>query len=164
MLQVNCLISWLASPQPFLLNEPFLQQEDILQFGRLILALCCNNLSAANNLTKSVELVMRNYSPDLKTVILFLISKPSPVKVNLFYLQPWHDSNAELVYQSIIRDDREPIIDRNGSFATVRSFVSSYAISPYNDGFAVNPTSWNMILLASWRMAGLSVYYANWVS
>ncbi|KAF8512098.1 hypothetical protein BU17DRAFT_96630 [Hysterangium stoloniferum] len=57
-----------------------LQQEDILQFGRLILALCCNNLAAANNLTKSLEVVMRNYTPDLKTVILFLISKPSPVK------------------------------------------------------------------------------------
>lgn len=57
-----------------------LQQEDLLQFGRLILALCCNNLMAGNNLTKSLETVTRNYSADLKAVIIFLLGKPAAHK------------------------------------------------------------------------------------
>ncbi|KAF8583430.1 hypothetical protein K439DRAFT_1412181 [Ramaria rubella] len=58
----------------------YLQQEDLLQFGRLVLALCCNNLAASNNINKSMETISRHYTPDLKAVIMFLISKPTPVK------------------------------------------------------------------------------------
>ncbi|KAI0946119.1 hypothetical protein AcV7_010175 [Taiwanofungus camphoratus] len=57
-----------------------LQQEDLAMFGKLVFSLCCNNLAAMNNLPKAVENLSRHYSADLKTVALFLISKPSPQK------------------------------------------------------------------------------------
>ena len=58
-----------------------LLQEDLAMFGRLLFALCCNNLAAVNNLTKSLETMGRLYSLDLKNVALWLISKPGPHKV-----------------------------------------------------------------------------------
>ncbi|PCH43050.1 hypothetical protein WOLCODRAFT_73826 [Wolfiporia cocos MD-104 SS10] len=57
-----------------------LQQEDLGMFGRLILALACNNVTAMNNFPKAIETLARHYSADLKTVVLFLMSKPSPNK------------------------------------------------------------------------------------
>lgn len=60
-----------------------LQQEDLLSFGRLIFALCCNNPSATSggNFQKSLEVMARLYSPDMKAAALFLISKPSHNRV-----------------------------------------------------------------------------------
>ncbi|OBZ74430.1 PAB-dependent poly(A)-specific ribonuclease subunit PAN3 [Grifola frondosa] len=58
----------------------FLQQEDLAMFGKLVFALCCSNLAAMNNLPKAVETLARHYSADLKSVALFLISKPGPHK------------------------------------------------------------------------------------
>src|ERR1700722_1388822 len=54
----------------------FLQQEDLTMFGRLLFALCCNNLAAVTNLPKSLDTIGRLYSQDLKNVALWLISKP----------------------------------------------------------------------------------------
>lgn len=56
------------------------QQEDLVSFGKLLFALCCNNPSAMNNLPKSLEIISRHYSVDLKNLALFLISKPNPNK------------------------------------------------------------------------------------
>ena len=50
-------------------------------FGTLIFMLCCNNLAAMNNMQKAIDHVGRNYSADLKSVALFLISKTGPHKV-----------------------------------------------------------------------------------
>ena len=60
-----------------------LQQEDLTMFGRLVLALCCNNISAASppHFQKSLELIGRLYSADIKNVALFLISKGGPHRV-----------------------------------------------------------------------------------
>src|SRR4051794_24658052 len=58
------------------------QQEDLTLFARLLLALCCNNPAAANNLHKSLESISRHYSADVKNVVLFLIPKPGPVRVS----------------------------------------------------------------------------------
>ncbi|EGO20379.1 hypothetical protein SERLADRAFT_477907 [Serpula lacrymans var. lacrymans S7.9] len=57
-----------------------LQQEDLVMFGRLLFALCCNNLAAMNTLSKAVETLTRGYSSDIKNVALYLISKPGPHK------------------------------------------------------------------------------------
>lgn len=62
-----------------------LQQEDLMMFGKLVFALCTNNLAAMNNFTKAVENVGRHYSAELKAVALFLVSKPAPNKVRT----PW---------------------------------------------------------------------------
>lgn len=58
-----------------------LQQEDLVMFGRLIMGLCCNNLGAANNLPKSMEQVGRYYTAEVKNILLYLLTKPSPIKV-----------------------------------------------------------------------------------
>ncbi|KAM3589870.1 PAB-dependent poly(A)-specific ribonuclease subunit 3 [Umbelopsis sp. WA50703] len=56
------------------------QQEDLLSFGKLIVALACNSLQAIQNLPNSFDYISHFYSPDLKNVILYLISKPMPNK------------------------------------------------------------------------------------
>lgn len=59
-----------------------LQQEDLVMFGKLVFALCCNNLAAMNNFPKAVENLSRHYSADVKAVALFLVSKPAPNKAS----------------------------------------------------------------------------------
>ncbi|KAI8914902.1 hypothetical protein DFJ77DRAFT_463882 [Powellomyces hirtus] len=56
------------------------QQEDLLHFGQLIVALACGSLSAVHNLPKSIDHIIRHNSIDLKNVILYLLSKPSSYK------------------------------------------------------------------------------------
>lgn len=75
-----------------------LQQEDLAMFGRLVFALCCNNLAAMNNVSKAIETLGRQYSGDMKNVALFLISKPGPHKVRLFTAHARIDAND--VYSS----------------------------------------------------------------
>lgn len=47
-------------------------QNDLQDFGRLILVLACNSIVGAQkeHLQTSLEIVQRNYSPDLKNLIL----------------------------------------------------------------------------------------------
>lgn len=56
-------------------------QEDLVMFGKLIMALCCNNVAATNNFGKSLDVVTQHYSADLKNVALFCLSKPGAHKV-----------------------------------------------------------------------------------
>jgi PAB-dependent poly(A)-specific ribonuclease subunit 3 len=56
-------------------------QEDLVMFGKLIMALCCNNVAAMNNFGKSLDVVTQHYSADLKNVALFCLSKPGAHKV-----------------------------------------------------------------------------------
>ena len=59
-----------------------LQQEDLSLFGSLILALGCNNLTAANNPAKALDILSKQYSTDLRHLALFLTTKHGPPKVN----------------------------------------------------------------------------------
>jgi len=61
-------------------------QEDLVMFGKLIMALCCNNVAATSNFGKSLDVVTQHYSGDLKNVALFCLSKPGAHKVLRFYL------------------------------------------------------------------------------
>ncbi|ORY85992.1 hypothetical protein BCR35DRAFT_302625 [Leucosporidium creatinivorum] len=56
------------------------QQDDLLSFGKLIISLSCGSPSSVHNLPKSVDHISRCYSPDLKNVVLYLLSKPGPRK------------------------------------------------------------------------------------
>lgn len=58
------------------------QQEDLVMFGRLVFALCCGSLAAMNTLPKALDMMGRMYSADVKTLALYLISKPGPHKVS----------------------------------------------------------------------------------
>ncbi|KAI9000236.1 kinase-like domain-containing protein [Gaertneriomyces semiglobifer] len=61
-------------------NIPQHQQEDLLHFGQLIVALACGSLAAVHNLPKSIEFIVRHNSMDMKNVILYLLSKPNAYK------------------------------------------------------------------------------------
>ncbi|KAI9593461.1 hypothetical protein BDF19DRAFT_424368 [Syncephalis fuscata] len=56
------------------------QQEDMLQFGQLLLTLACNSLNAVRFIPKSLEYLSSRYSVDMKNVILYLLTKPYPMK------------------------------------------------------------------------------------
>lgn len=56
------------------------QQEDLLSFGKLIIALACNSLQSSQDLTQSFDYLSRHYSSDLKNLVLYLLSKPAPTK------------------------------------------------------------------------------------
>ncbi|GAA5852950.1 hypothetical protein JCM3766R1_001348 [Sporobolomyces carnicolor] len=61
-------------------NVAGFQQEDLLSFGKLVISLACASPAAVHNLPKSVDHISRMYSPDLKNVVLYLLSKPGPRK------------------------------------------------------------------------------------
>ncbi|XP_054717991.1 LOW QUALITY PROTEIN: PAN2-PAN3 deadenylation complex subunit pan3-like [Uloborus diversus] len=61
------------------------QQEDLMAFGKIVLALACNTLNAVkrSNMTGSLELVSRNYSADLRNLILYLLhNQTRPHSIN----------------------------------------------------------------------------------
>lgn len=58
------------------------QQEDLVMFGRLVIALCCGSLAAMNTPPKALDVMERIYSVDVKTLALYLVSKPGPHKVS----------------------------------------------------------------------------------
>jgi len=58
------------------------QQEDLVSLGRIVLALACNSFVAIQreNVQQSMELVASNYSSDLKSLIMYLLTNPSRIK------------------------------------------------------------------------------------
>ena len=58
-----------------------LQREDLLQFGRLILAIGTNNPSVIHNVPKAMEHFARSYSPQLKDRVFWLLSMVTPNKI-----------------------------------------------------------------------------------
>ncbi|CAA9997558.1 unnamed protein product [Nesidiocoris tenuis] len=55
---------------------PHYQQEDLTTLGRLILALVCRSLIAVqrDNLQTSLDLMSRTYSPDLRNLVVYLLT------------------------------------------------------------------------------------------
>lgn len=55
------------------------QQEDLIEFGKLVLALACNSLIAIQkeHINTSVEIISRNYSADLRNLILHFMTPSS---------------------------------------------------------------------------------------
>ncbi|KAI9759692.1 MAG: PAB-dependent poly(A)-specific ribonuclease subunit 3 [Chaenotheca gracillima] len=51
-----------------------LQQDDLLQFGRLILLLGSNNVNALQNMAKAMEILARSYAAELKDCVFWLLS------------------------------------------------------------------------------------------
>ncbi|KAG8874967.1 PAB-dependent poly(A)-specific ribonuclease subunit 3 [Tulasnella sp. 331] len=88
------------------LSVEFLQQEDLLMFGKLLLSICCSNSNASNNLAKAMETIARIYSQDVCAVIVFLLSKASPKKASkaLKYTDDLeHELMGELENARIVR-------------------------------------------------------------
>lgn len=89
-LRLNCcgvfdIVAYDASQHNSKTAIPHFQQEDLVAFGKVVLALACNSLTAVHrsNLQTSLELVSRNYSSDLRNLILYLLSNQSrPRSIN----------------------------------------------------------------------------------
>uniref|UniRef100_A0A2C9KP60 Pan3 C-terminal knob domain-containing protein n=1 Tax=Biomphalaria glabrata TaxID=6526 RepID=A0A2C9KP60_BIOGL len=58
------------------------QQEDMTALVKIILALACNNLMCVqrDNIQTAIEGVQRNYSPDLKNLICYLLQNTNRVR------------------------------------------------------------------------------------
>uniref|UniRef100_UPI0035900674 PAN2-PAN3 deadenylation complex subunit PAN3 isoform X2 n=1 Tax=Myxine glutinosa TaxID=7769 RepID=UPI0035900674 len=68
-----------------LARSPQFQQEDLAALGKIVLALACNSIAGIQHDTfhKSMDLVALNYSPDLKNLIVYLLSGQSrPRSIN----------------------------------------------------------------------------------
>uniref|UniRef100_A0A8C4QRZ1 PAN2-PAN3 deadenylation complex subunit PAN3 n=1 Tax=Eptatretus burgeri TaxID=7764 RepID=A0A8C4QRZ1_EPTBU len=68
-----------------LARSPQFQQEDLAALGKIVLALACNSIAGIQHDTfhKAMDLVALNYSPDLKNLIVYLLSGQSrPRSVN----------------------------------------------------------------------------------
>ncbi|XP_064636086.1 PAN2-PAN3 deadenylation complex subunit pan3-like isoform X2 [Lineus longissimus] len=61
---------------------PHYQQEDMVSLGKVVLALACNSVFAIqrDHIQSSMELVARNYSTDLKNLILYLLTNHNRVR------------------------------------------------------------------------------------
>ncbi|RKP03814.1 hypothetical protein CXG81DRAFT_29151 [Caulochytrium protostelioides] len=57
-----------------------LQQEDLLHFGQLIVSLACGSLASLHHMQESLDLMVRQYSPALRHMCMYLLSRPSPTK------------------------------------------------------------------------------------
>lgn len=55
------------------------QREDLLSLGHILLCLACKSANATQTISKSLDFISSHYSSDLKTLIIYLLSKPSPV-------------------------------------------------------------------------------------
>jgi len=62
---------------------PHYQQEDLLALGKLILALACNSLLALqrDNVPTSMDIINKNYSSDLRNLIVYLLSTSQSTRV-----------------------------------------------------------------------------------
>lgn len=56
------------------------QQEDLVSFGKLVISMACEFFAPGQHPAAPLDHIARYYSPDLKDVIMFLISKPQPNK------------------------------------------------------------------------------------
>ncbi|CAO3638652.1 unnamed protein product [Cunninghamella blakesleeana] len=86
------------------------QQEDLLSFGKLVVALACNSLQSIHNLPQSFEFIARYYSPDLKNLVLYLLSKPLPTKtidevITLVGPRILHEVNCSQYYTDSLENE-----------------------------------------------------------
>ena len=56
------------------------QQEDLVHLGQLLLSLACGSLGALLDLTKAFDYISKQYSSEIKDIIVYLLSPPAPQK------------------------------------------------------------------------------------
>ena len=84
-----------------------LQQEDLLMFGQVVFALCCNNVAASipQHLQTSLETIERIYSMDVKNVALFLIGHTRQRVCGIFPVACWLMSDFMAEYRPVAGHD-----------------------------------------------------------
>jgi len=80
-----------------------LQQEDLLMFGQVVFALCCNNVAASNpqHIQTSLETIGRIYSLDMKNIALFLIGHSRQRNI---------DQLLDLIRSRVLSEQEEALI------------------------------------------------------
>jgi PAB-dependent poly(A)-specific ribonuclease subunit 3 len=91
-----------------------LQQDDLIEFGRLILSLSCGTMLASHNLRRSMDFVANKYSTDIKNMLIYLLSKPAQYKTI--------DEAVQLIGQRLM-----------GVLNDVQLYLFYYKIFSYND-------------------------------
>lgn len=89
-------------------NMSELQQEDLVHFGRLILALGTLNPNAVHNIPKCIEFLSRSYTAKLKDCVLWLLSptsQPQPLKTIDQFLQGISDQVVSTLNTALHHDD-----------------------------------------------------------
>ncbi|XP_055893130.1 PAN2-PAN3 deadenylation complex subunit PAN3-like [Biomphalaria glabrata] len=83
-IRINCIgILDIITPEASSpVNINVYKQEDMTALGKIILALACNNLMCVqrDNIQTAIEGVQRNYSPDLKNLICYLLQNTNRVR------------------------------------------------------------------------------------
>lgn len=86
-IRLNCVgifdvLSFDASQANPLAMMPHYQQEDLMSLGKVVLALACNSVLGIQreHLQTSMDLVTRNYSSDLKNLILYLLTNQNRLR------------------------------------------------------------------------------------
>lgn len=86
-IRLNCsgifdVISFDVNQSNPLAMMPHYQQEDLVSLGKVVLALACNSVAAIQreHVHSSIELVSRNYSMDLKNLILYLLTNQNRMR------------------------------------------------------------------------------------
>lgn len=59
---------------------PLFQQEDLYNFGQLILSLCSDYMQPGQHYAQGLEYIGRAYSLDLKNLVAYLLAKPTAMK------------------------------------------------------------------------------------
>uniref|UniRef100_H2ZDN5 Poly(A) specific ribonuclease subunit PAN3 n=1 Tax=Ciona savignyi TaxID=51511 RepID=H2ZDN5_CIOSA len=119
------------------------QQDDLVALGKVVLALACNSVSSIqrDNLHNSIELVLRNYSNDLKNLILYLLSpQQRPHNVNdimpmigaRFYTQ----LDAALLRCDVIENEMSKEVENGRLFR----MVSKLGVINERPEFSLEPT------------------------
>ncbi|KAJ3387933.1 PAB-dependent poly(A)-specific ribonuclease subunit 3 [Entophlyctis sp. JEL0112] len=85
-------------------------QDDLVNFGRLIVSLACGSLGAVHNLTKSLETISKHYSAELKNVILALLSKRNSFKgiddvLTMIMPKILQEANSAYSYNDILESE-----------------------------------------------------------
>lgn len=80
-LRINCvgILDIITPDNSATPNVSAYKQDDLTSMGKIILALACNNLMHVqrDNIQTAVDVVQRNYSPDLKNLICYLLQNPN---------------------------------------------------------------------------------------
>ncbi|BFZ24441.1 hypothetical protein BsWGS_27480 [Bradybaena similaris] len=83
-LRINCvgILDVITTESNATQNVNAYKQDDLTAMGKIILALACNSLMCVQreSIQSAVDLVQRNYSPDLKNLICYLLQNPNRVR------------------------------------------------------------------------------------
>ena len=95
------------------------QQEDLFHFGQLILSLACGSLGALLDLPKAFDYISKQYSHEIKDIVVYLLSPPTAQKsirdiASILIHQYLHEIDSSLRYLLFLRRQNDGLEDELG--------------------------------------------------